>query len=56
VLLGDQLVPCAGCRHRQCPLPGQPCLADVTPTEIVAAVELLAGAEVQRARAGTVAS
>ncbi len=29
-LLGDQAVPCAGCRARTCPYPGQPCLRDVT--------------------------
>lgn len=24
--LGDQAIPCAGCRARTCPIPGQPCL------------------------------
>jgi ADP-heptose:LPS heptosyltransferase len=30
VLLGDQQIACAGCRSRVCPIPGQPCLSDVT--------------------------
>lgn len=38
VLLGDQSVPCAGCRARRCPRPGHPCLAGVDPDEVVAAV------------------
>lgn len=29
VLLGDQRVPCAGCRSRRCPIVGQPCLAAI---------------------------
>jgi ADP-heptose:LPS heptosyltransferase len=36
-------VPCAGCRARECPVPGHPCL-DVAPVEVVRAVERLAGA------------
>ena len=43
VVLGDQGVPCAGCRARDCPLPGQPCLAPVGPDAVVAAVAELAG-------------
>lgn len=42
VLLGDQQIPCAGCRARRCPYPGHPCLTAVRPDEVVAAVtELL---------------
>lgn len=41
VLLGDQEAPCAGSRARQCPVPGHPCLASVTPAQVVAAVEAL---------------
>ena len=35
-------VPCAGCRARECPVPGHPCLEGVSPVEVVAAVERLA--------------
>jgi ADP-heptose:LPS heptosyltransferase len=42
VLLGDQQVPCAGCRARVCPIPGQPCLAPVTVDAALTAVEQLA--------------
>jgi ADP-heptose:LPS heptosyltransferase len=38
-LLGDQAVPCAGCRARQCSVPGQPCLGGVTVTDVLAAIE-----------------
>jgi ADP-heptose:LPS heptosyltransferase len=41
-LLGDQGVPCAGCRARVCPVPGQPCLAPVTVDAVLTAVEKLA--------------
>jgi ADP-heptose:LPS heptosyltransferase len=41
VLLGDQTIPCAGCRARVCPFLGQPCLAAVTPTVVAAAVRAL---------------
>ncbi len=37
-------VPCAGCRARTCPVPGHPCIDDVTPAEVLAAVGRLAGA------------
>ena len=36
-------VPCAGCRARECPVPGHPCLEGVAVAEVVAAVERLAG-------------
>jgi ADP-heptose:LPS heptosyltransferase len=35
-------VPCAGCRARECPVPGHPCLAGVAVDAVVAAVERLA--------------
>jgi ADP-heptose:LPS heptosyltransferase len=41
-LLGDQHVPCAGCRARVCPIEGQPCLAPVTVDAVLTAVEQLA--------------
>jgi len=42
IALGDQSVPCAGCRSRRCPLPRQDCLAGVHPEDVVVAVETLA--------------
>jgi ADP-heptose:LPS heptosyltransferase len=39
VLLGDQAAPCRDTRARECPVPGHPCLASVTPADVVAAVE-----------------
>jgi len=39
-------VPCAGCRARTCPVPGHPCLGGVEVTDVLAAVERLAPAEV----------
>jgi ADP-heptose:LPS heptosyltransferase len=42
VLLGDQDIECAGCRARQCPVPGHPCLEGVDPDEVVGAVLVLA--------------
>jgi ADP-heptose:LPS heptosyltransferase len=45
VLLGDQSVPCAGCRARVCPRAGHPCLAAIAPAMVVAAIdELVPGA------------
>ncbi|WP_334170253.1 glycosyltransferase family 9 protein [Sinomonas sp.] len=41
VLLGDQSAACAGSRARMCPVPGHPCLAGVTPSEVLRAVERL---------------
>ncbi|GGQ76630.1 glycosyltransferase family 9 protein [Streptomyces pilosus] len=41
VLLGDQRAPCAGTRARQCPVPGHPCLEEVTAYDVVAAVDKL---------------
>jgi ADP-heptose:LPS heptosyltransferase len=42
MLLGDQNVPCAGCRARECPVPGHPCLGSITTREVVSAVDALA--------------
>jgi ADP-heptose:LPS heptosyltransferase len=42
LLLGRQDAPCAGSRARTCPVPGHPCLDEVTVEEVVAAVERLA--------------
>jgi ADP-heptose:LPS heptosyltransferase len=39
VLLGDQSAPCRDTRARECPVPGHPCLASVSPADVVAAVE-----------------
>jgi len=44
LLLGDQHAPCRDTRARECPVPGHPCLADVTPDTVVNAVGGLAGA------------
>jgi ADP-heptose:LPS heptosyltransferase len=43
VLLGDQTASCRDTRARECPVPGHPCLASVTPADVVAAVEKLTG-------------
>ena len=42
VLLGDQTVPCAGCRARTCPLPTQICTAQVRIPQVIDAIEQLA--------------
>jgi ADP-heptose:LPS heptosyltransferase len=44
VLLGDQSISCRGCRARACPFRGQPCLAQITPSDVVAAVTALVSA------------
>ncbi|HEX2054499.1 MAG TPA: glycosyltransferase family 9 protein [Actinomycetota bacterium] len=41
VLLGEQLIQCAGCRARVCPVEGHPCLSTVRPAEVLAAVDAL---------------
>ncbi len=43
VLLGDQSAPCRDTRARTCPVPGHPCLDEVAPGDVVAAVDRLAG-------------
>jgi ADP-heptose:LPS heptosyltransferase len=40
-LLGQQDVPCAGCRARECPFPGQPCVASVHPRHVRDALDEL---------------
>ena len=47
VLLGDQQARCRGSRARECPVPGHPCLASVTPETVVDAVAALAGAPLE---------
>jgi len=41
VVLGRHDIPCAGCRARVCPIPGQPCIGEVTPDDVVAALARL---------------
>lgn len=41
VLLGDQHAPCADSRALRCPVPGHPCLEEVTGHDVVAAVQKL---------------
>ncbi|WP_246075059.1 glycosyltransferase family 9 protein [Nonomuraea terrae] len=41
VLLGDQDAPCRGTRARLCPVPGHPCLSQVTSEQVVKAVREL---------------
>jgi ADP-heptose:LPS heptosyltransferase len=41
VLLGDQLAGCRDSRARDCPLPGHPCLSQVSGEDVVAAVDRL---------------
>jgi ADP-heptose:LPS heptosyltransferase len=48
VVLGDQAVPCAGCRSRVCPLDEQVCLSSVTGADAVAALDALAPARPAR--------
>lgn len=45
VVLGDQWAACRGTRARECPVPGHPCLSSVAPSEVVAAVTALVGAQ-----------
>ncbi|MGW5257598.1 glycosyltransferase family 9 protein [Streptomyces sp. NPDC004012] len=41
VLLGDQTAPCAGSRALECPVPGHPCLDQVTGQDVACAVHKL---------------
>lgn len=41
VLLGDQGAPCRGSRARTCPVPGHPCLSQMTSEQVVKAVREL---------------
>jgi ADP-heptose:LPS heptosyltransferase len=43
ILLGDQRAPCADTRARTCPVPGHPCLEQVTGHDVTAAVGKLKG-------------
>jgi ADP-heptose:LPS heptosyltransferase len=47
VLLGDQDIPCAGCRSRTCPVPGHPCLASVGVEDVMAALRALTGRKLE---------
>jgi ADP-heptose:LPS heptosyltransferase len=44
-------VPCAGCRARACPVPGHPCLGDVSTEAVVEAIERLAPTALEEAAA-----
>jgi hypothetical protein len=48
-LLGDQAIACAGCRARECPVPGHPCLQTVTAEAVADAVDALAGRAIEAA-------
>ncbi|GAA1156936.1 glycosyltransferase family 9 protein [Nocardioides aquiterrae] len=48
VVLGDQDAPCRDTRATRCPVPGHPCLASVTPDDVVAAVATLSGPALRR--------
>jgi ADP-heptose:LPS heptosyltransferase len=41
ILLGDQQAPCRDSRARSCPVPGHPCLDQVTPDDVVTATHRL---------------
>lgn len=43
VTLGDQQAPCRLTRARTCPVPGHPCLDNITDTELLTAVDRLGG-------------
>jgi ADP-heptose:LPS heptosyltransferase len=43
ILLGDQNAPCRDTRARNCPVPGHPCLAEVTEQDVLLAVRKLLG-------------
>jgi ADP-heptose:LPS heptosyltransferase len=43
VRLGDQHAACRGSRARQCPVPGHPCLATLTPLDVLGALADLEG-------------
>lgn len=55
IVLGDQQAACRDTRARDCPVPGHPCLSDVPPAQVAAAVATLASKPeraVVRERAG----
>ncbi|MEA2443114.1 MAG: hypothetical protein QOJ12_406, partial [Thermoleophilales bacterium] len=41
--------PCAGCRARECPVPGHPCVDDVTVASVVGALDRLTAVPALRA-------
>jgi ADP-heptose:LPS heptosyltransferase len=45
VLLGDQQAPCRESRAATCPVAGHPCLASVSPAEVLAAIRQVGGSE-----------
>jgi ADP-heptose:LPS heptosyltransferase len=47
VLLGDQGIPCAGCRARVCPFESHPCLGSVAVADVITAIEELARARAE---------
>jgi ADP-heptose:LPS heptosyltransferase len=52
IVLGNQDVPCAGCRARECPVAaedGQPCLSGITPQDVFDAIERLAPRQLEMA-------
>ncbi|MGZ6247920.1 MAG: glycosyltransferase family 9 protein [Vulcanimicrobiaceae bacterium] len=52
IVLGDQAAPCAGCRARECPIAtreGQPCLAGITPQDVIDAIERIAPPQLELA-------
>ena len=42
IVLGDQKAACKDTRARECPIPGHPCLGEITPAQVVSAVQTLA--------------
>jgi ADP-heptose:LPS heptosyltransferase len=38
VVLGEQTIPCAGCRARACPIEGHPCISSITVADVVNAL------------------
>jgi ADP-heptose:LPS heptosyltransferase len=50
VVLGDQAIGCAGCRARQCAVPGHPCLSSVAAEDVVVAVDALTAPSPSRRR------
>ncbi|WP_280447775.1 glycosyltransferase family 9 protein [Nocardia cyriacigeorgica] len=51
LVLGDQSAPCADSRARDCPIPGHPCLDNITDAAVIAAVDELATATVRSSAA-----
>ena len=52
VLLGDQHAACRDSRASRCPIPGHPCLSNVTAPDVVAAVETLTAETTAATRCG----